>query len=266
MSPTFLLAAQNQTFWEDHGNEVSAAITMVIAIAIAVIVDRLVFGSAEKAASKVDTDVFSREARTRLRVFRRLLFVAIIVIGIALALSQFGEIKRLATGVLASTAVLGLVIGFAGRQMIANAVAGMIVAITQPVRIGDLVTIEDRDGRIADISLTYTEIDTEDGSRVLVPNEKLTSNVVLNRSSGSARAPAAVRITIPPGIDISAAREAIEGAGARSVVLTSLEFDRAELEVHAERDPSKARRAQEFDLRETAQSALREAGLLAQPS
>lgn len=253
------------SFWQSHGNEISAAITMLVAIGIATAVDRLVFGSAERAASKVDTDVFSREARTRLRLFRRLLFVVIIVIGIALALSQFGEIKRLATGVLASTAVLGLVIGFAGRQVIANAVAGVIVAITQPVRIGDLVTVEERDGRVADITLTYTEIDTEDGSRVVVPNEKLTSNVVVNRSSGSARAPAVARIGVPPALDVEAARKAIEAAGARSVTLTELAHDSAQLEVRAERDPAKARRAQEAELRERAQSALREAGLLADP-
>ncbi|MFN2612185.1 MAG: mechanosensitive ion channel family protein [Solirubrobacterales bacterium] len=255
-----------QTFWQAHGNQVSAAITMLVAMLIAVIVDRLLFGSAEKAASKVDTEVFSREARTRLRLFRRLLFVVIIAIGVALALSQFAEIKRLATGLLASTAVLGLVVGFAGRQVIANAVAGVIVAVTQPVRIGDLVTIEDRDGRVADITLTYTEIDTEDGRRVVVPNERLTTNVVVNRSAGSARAPAVITVGAPPGMDVEAARKAIEAAGARSVVLTELNHDSARLEVKAERDIGKARGDQESELRETVQSALRQAGLLAGPT
>jgi small-conductance mechanosensitive channel len=256
----------DQTFWQSHGNEISAAITLAVAIALAILVDRIVFGSAERAASKVDTDVFSREARTRLRLVRRLLFVLIILIGVALALSQFGEIRRLATGVLASTAVLGIVIGFAGRQVIANAVAGVIVAITQPIRIGDLVTIEETEGRVADISLTYTEVDTEDGSRLVIPNEKLTSGAVLNRSSGSARSPAVAKLGVPPAIDVGAARKAIEDVGARTVILAKLDHDSARLEIHAERDPAKARRTQEAELRERAQSALREAGLLAEPS
>ena len=73
---------------------------------------------------RMDTGQFSREARTRLRLIRRLLFVAIILIGVALALSQFTSIKRFATGLLASTALLGIIIGFAGRQVIANFVGG----------------------------------------------------------------------------------------------------------------------------------------------
>ena len=67
----------------------------------------LLIGRAVKAATRLDTGELSREARTRLRLIRRLLFLAIILIGVALALSQFASIKRFATGVLASTAVLG---------------------------------------------------------------------------------------------------------------------------------------------------------------
>ncbi len=252
-----------QTFWEAHGNQVSAAITMLVAIGIAVLVDRVIFGRAEDAASRVDTNVFSREARTRLRLLRRLLFVVIILIGAALALSQFAEIKRLATGILASTAVLGLVVGYAGRQVIANAVAGVVIAITQPVRIGDLVTIAEREGRVADIGLSFTSIDAGNGEMVVIPNEHLTSNGVVNNSVGSARAPTVVSIWVPPGTDLDAARTAIEGAGAGEVRLTELNVvDGARLEFRADRDTAKARDAQEAELRESAQSALRKAGLL----
>ena len=108
-----------------------------------IIVDRLLIGRAIKATTRLDTGELSRESRTRLRLIRRLLFLAIILIGVALALSQFASIKRFATGVLASTAVLGIIIGFAARQVIANLVAGVVVAFTQPIRIGDLVSIGD---------------------------------------------------------------------------------------------------------------------------
>jgi small-conductance mechanosensitive channel len=252
----------HQTFWEQHGNEVSAAIALLVAILIAVIVDRLVFGRAEAAAAKVDTRVFSREARTRLRLFRRLLFVVIIAIGVAVALSQFAEVRRLATAILASTAVLGIVVGFAGRQVIANAVAGVMIAITQPLRIGDLVTLEEREGRVADISLTYTSIDTGDGDMVLVPNERLTTSVLVNNSAGSARAPAVVSIWVPAEADLDAARSAIEAAGASSVSLEDLTHEGAKLELKAEKEPNLARLQQEAQLRERAQKALRQAGVL----
>src|SRR5829696_5581260 len=149
----------DQSFWQQHGDEISAAITMLVAIAIAIAVDRLLIGRAFQATIRLETGELSREARTRLRLIRRLVFLAIIVIGIALALSQFTSIKNFAAGVLASTAVLGIIIGFAGRQVIANLVGGVLMTFTQPIRIGDRIKIGDEvEGRVVDIALTYTKL------------------------------------------------------------------------------------------------------------
>jgi small-conductance mechanosensitive channel len=158
--------------------------------------------------------------------------------------------------------VLGLVVGFAARTMIANAVAGVVIAITQPVRIGDQVTIGEREGRVADVSLTYTKIDAGNGDMVIIPNEQLTTDKIVNNSRGSARAPAIVSIWVPPATDLDAARTAIEAAGASDVSLVELNVDGARLELKAEKEPGKARHQQEAQLREKAQSALRKAGLL----
>ena len=111
-----LVMAANQSFWHEHGDEVSAVITLVIAIIIAFLVDRLVIGRGTSVAQRLTEGGVSRAAQTRLRLVRRLVFVGILVIGVALALSQFGQIRRLATGILASSAVLGLVVGLAARQ------------------------------------------------------------------------------------------------------------------------------------------------------
>ena len=133
--------------------------------------------------------------------------------------------------------MLGLVVGFAARHVIANAVAGVVIAITQPVRIGDLVTIGEREGRVADLSLTYTKIDTGDGDMVIIPNEQLTTDKIVNNSRGSARAPATTSIWVPPAIDLDAARTAIEAAGAIDVSLAELTPEGARLEVKAEKEP-----------------------------
>ena len=69
--------------------------------------------------------------------------------------------------------MLGIIIGFAGRQVIANLVSGVLLAITQPIRIGDMVSIGDESGRVDDIALTYTYVDAGDGSLIVVPNEKV---------------------------------------------------------------------------------------------
>jgi small conductance mechanosensitive channel len=130
----------------------------------------------------------SRSTKTRLRILRRLLLLAIVLVLAALALSQFTELKRLATGILASTAVLGLIIGFAAQHTIANMVAGVQLAVSQPFRIGDRVTFDENEGRVTDITLSYTYIDPGDGSSIVVPNQLLVEGVVHNHSTEDTQA------------------------------------------------------------------------------
>ncbi len=130
----------------------------------------------------------SRSTKTRLRILRRLLLLAIFLVLAALALSQFTELKRLATGILASTAVLGLIIGFAAQHTIANMVAGVQLAVSQPFRIGDRVSFDENEGRVTDITLSYTYIDPGDGSSIVVPNQLLVEGVVHNHSTGDTQA------------------------------------------------------------------------------
>lgn len=130
----------------------------------------------------------SRSTKTRLRFLRRLLLLAIFLVVAALALSQFTELKRLATGILASTAVLGLIVGFAAQHTIANMVAGVQLAVSQPFRIGDRIGFEETDGRVTDITLSYTYVDPGDGSAVVIPNQLLVEGVVHNHSTGDTQA------------------------------------------------------------------------------
>jgi small-conductance mechanosensitive channel len=259
-----LILAANQSFWHEHGDEVSAAITLVVTIIIAFLVDRLVIGRGTRVAERMTEGGVSRAAHTRLRVVRRLVFVAILVIGIALALSQFGQIKRLATGILASSAVLGLVIGFAARQSLGNMVAGVVLAVTQPMRIGDRVTFEETTGRVDDISLTYTYIDPGDGRLVVIPNESIVSGTVFNHSTGDRAAPVTVSVWVPAATDLDRADEALKEAGADSVRVAEWTPDGLRLEVKVATEHDRTRVGdEEAALRERAQAALQHAGLLA---
>ena len=251
----------DQTFWESNGDWISAAITMLAAVAAAVVIDRFAFGRAERVADTKDTGELSREARTRLRLVRRLIFVAIIVIGLALALSQFASIKRFATGILASTAVLGLIIGFAARTVIAN-FAGVLMAIRQPIRIGDLISIgEEVHGRVVDIA-SPTSVDGGDGSLLVIPNEKVVNDVVVNHSSGNSRAPATVEPTcrLTPTSGLRAGRS--EGTDITAIRLTRVDNEGRAASAQGPRGRRPRPRAREAEVRELAQSALREAGVL----
>jgi small-conductance mechanosensitive channel len=130
----------------------------------------------------------SRSTKTRLRFVRRLILATIFVVVAMIALSQFTDLKRLATGVLASTAVIGLVVGFAAQHSIGNLVAGVQIAIAQPFRIGDRITFEEKDGRVTDITLSYTYIDPGDGTHFVIPNQLLVEGIVHNHSTEDTQA------------------------------------------------------------------------------
>jgi len=193
------------SFLEDYREEVTAAVTLILAIAFAQFVDRTLAKRGRRLTEVVTSGGVSPATGTRLRLLRRLIFATIIVLGIALALSQFEAVKRVATGILASSAVLGLVVGFAARQTLANAVAGVLLAITQPIRVGDLVTFEDETGTVEDVRLTYTFIRLGDERRLVVPNERLAQGTIVNHTIVDPRVHVEVSVWIPPDGDAARA-------------------------------------------------------------
>jgi small-conductance mechanosensitive channel len=130
----------------------------------------------------------SRSTKTRLRFLRRLAILVVFLVLAAIALSQFTELQRLATGILASTAVLAAIIGFAAQHTIANMVAGVQLAISQPIRIGDRISFEEVEGRVLDITLSYTYVDPGDGTAVVIPNQLLVEGIVHNLSTADTQA------------------------------------------------------------------------------
>jgi small-conductance mechanosensitive channel len=253
----------DETFWDAHGALISAAITMAVAVAIAIAVDRFVLARARHVAERFGDRAVSRGAQTRLQLIRRLVFLTILVIGAAVALSQFARLEKLAAGILASSAVLGLVLGLAARQTIGNLVAGIMLSIAQPIRIGDRITFEDETGRVDDITLSYTYIDPGDGRLMVVPNESLASGTVFNHSTGDQSAPVAASVWLPADADLERARRALDGAGAERVTVEEVTPEGVRLELRTAPESARTRAGgEEAALRERALGALREAGLL----
>ncbi len=144
--PRPILAAE--TFLDRYGNAITAAVTLIVALGLALAVHRAMRGRGRRLVEALGGEELSPVVDTRLRFLRRAVEAVIVVVGVALAIAQVTELDRLASTVLASSAIAAAVIGFAARQVLANAIAGMVLAVTQPLRIGDLVTFEDQTGTV----------------------------------------------------------------------------------------------------------------------
>src|SRR5438093_331025 len=105
------------------------------------------------------------EAITRYRVLRRSVTTTIIFVGLLSALLVIPQVRAVAGGLLASSAVVGIVVGFASQRTLGNFVAGLLIAFTQPLRLGDAVVVEDTEGIVEEIGLIDTFVPTAHGDR-----------------------------------------------------------------------------------------------------
>ena len=205
------------------------------------------------------------EAVTRYRVLRRALTTTIIAIGLLSALLVIPQVRAIAGGILASSAVIGLVIGFASQRTIGNVVAGLLIALTQPVRLGDEVEIAGVEGTVEEIGLTYTFIRTDTNARLVIPNEKLASDTIRNSSIVSRETLAQVTVQVPLesdlGVVIGLLREAAADQRGSEVLVTALDGS-ATVALRAWARDESAAETLESELRVRAHSRLRAAGVL----
>jgi small-conductance mechanosensitive channel len=194
---------------------VVTAVAMILgAILIAKLVDR-----------RIARHDLSPETATRYRVLRRTAVATIVFVGVLSALLVIPQVRAIAGGVLASSAVLGLVIGFASQRTIGNAVAGILIAVTQPLRLGDDVEVQGTRGIVEEIGLTYTWIRMPDSDRLVVPNEKLVSDTIRNSTIRSPESLAEASIDVPIA-DLRRTVSALGGEG-EDVFVTALAGDKA---------------------------------------
>jgi small conductance mechanosensitive channel len=248
---------------ERYGDELSAAVTLVLTLVAVALVHRAMAGRARTLATAMAGGELSPVVDTRLRFLRRVAQAVIVIIGVALALAQVSQLDRLAGTVLASSAIAAAVIGFAARQVLANAIAGMVIAITQPLRIGDLVTFEEQTGTVEDISLTYTWLRMSSQARLIIPNERLAAGVLRNDSIRSQTVALEVSVWLAPDADETRALEVLsELDDARSVLVAEVTEAGVRVLVAGPPVAPSDRLAREAALRRDALAALRDAGIV----
>jgi small-conductance mechanosensitive channel len=190
------------------------------------VISACVFALACLAAHLLDRALTRRtlppEVVTRYRVFRRGVQAGILTVGLLSALLVIPPVRAVAGGLLASSAMLSIIIGFAAQRTLGNFVAGILIAVSQPVRLGDHVEVGGVGGIVEEIGLTYTFIRADDQTRLVIPNEKLASDTIRNSTIRSRGRHAVVTVQVPLSTDLRALVAALQAeAGDRGEVLVT---------------------------------------------
>jgi small-conductance mechanosensitive channel len=210
-------------------------------------------------------DVPTRPAAldTRLRFLRRLAALTALLVAGLFALAQLGILTRVATGVLASGALLAAVVGFAARQTLANLIAGIMLTIAQPLRIGDTVTVEGESGTVEDVRLNYTVVRSGAGGRVFIPNERLATGILRNDTIVDPLVAVEIELWLPRTIDADRALAALAAApGAPVARIAEIASDGVRYQVEAGAVAAAEHPERAARLRADALRALRAADLL----
>ena len=247
-------------FWSQNNDLVTAVTAIVLSILLVAALRRAFASRGRKLAEAVNRGELSPEVDTRLRLVERLVYAVIVLIGIAIALSQFEGVKSIGEKVLASGAIAAAIVGFAAQRTLANLVAGVMIAVTQPIRVGDWIHFEEEYGAVEDITLTFTFLRTPSERRVIIPNEKIASSVLKNDTLKVPVVGVEVSLWLPPEADAQRALEVLgEAAGIAEVT-----FEGTRLSVSGEKVAPPEKAGREAALRAQSLARLREAGLLRQ--
>src|SRR6478672_8316011 len=185
-------------------------VVMLVTIVVARLIDR-----------RIARRDLPPEAITRYRILRRSVTTTIMFVGLLSALLVVPAVRAVAGGLLASSAVIGIVVGFASQRTLGNFVAGLLIAFTQPLRLGDDVVIESIEGTVEEIGLIYTFVRTEGGDRLVIPNEKLASDTIRNSTIRSREKVAEISLQVPLGQDLGAVVDRLRGIAGDGEVFVS---------------------------------------------
>jgi small-conductance mechanosensitive channel len=149
----------------------------------------------------------SPNVMTRYSVIRRTAVAGVVVIGVLSALLVIPQVQAVASSILASSAVIALIIGFAAQSTLSNVVAGILIAFTQPLRLGDQVQVGEAVGTVEEIGLIYTLVRAPGGPRYYVPNTRMASDTIRNATLRSFEHRAQITVPVPVGSDLDRVRD-----------------------------------------------------------
>ncbi len=150
----------------------------------------------------------SRKIRTQFQILQRIIVVIIFIIAISSMLMTFEKVRQFGTSILASAGIAGIIIGFAAQRSIATLFAGLQIALTQPIRLDDVVIVENEWGRIEEITLTYVVVRIWDQRRLVLPITYFTEHAFQNWTRTTSDILGTVYVYVDYTIPVQEIREA----------------------------------------------------------
>lgn len=260
-----MLITASDTFFKSNSEWITALAIIAVTLVLAKTTDLLLVRSSRRMKSGGGPEPLSQAALTRLRLVRRLIVLGIVLLGSFIALAQIEELRSLGTALLASSAVIGVALGIAARAVVANGIAGMMLATVQPFRIGDVIEWQTYRGRIEDITLTYTYLRLPSGHRLVIPNEQIATTSLENYTIGGAVVDAEASVEVAPEFAVAALKLLRSELPDANVQFGICEVDRFELKI-AFSTTAGHEATQRFSTRELVVAKLSDAGMLRSPS
>lgn len=191
---------------------VSAAIWIAVLVVLRWLLRRA-FDRYEARLAERDPGVAARR-RTTFSFLLRMVIALVALVGAWSVLSKFSATQEIASAFLASSAVLAVIAGLALTTPLGNLGSGVMLAFTQPVRLGDRVTVDEHTGIVEDITLSYTALTTDEGRRIFVPNSRMVSTTIVNRSVDDPRRLVTVELPVRLTAPLEEARRVVMEAAA----------------------------------------------------
>jgi small-conductance mechanosensitive channel len=152
---------------------VKQTLALLWIVGVAWLVIRLAYAVEDLILSQYALDVrdnlAARRIHTQIQILKKVVIVVVVILALATVLMTFEKVRQLGTTLLASAGIVGIIVGIAAQKSIATLFAGLQMAITQPIRIDDVVIVENEWGRIEEITLTYVVMRIWDLRRLIVP-------------------------------------------------------------------------------------------------
>ena len=147
------------------------------------------------------------QEKTKFAFMRRIIVGGIYLVGLILVISRIPALRTFSYSLLAGAGVIAIIIGFATQKTLANIIAGLMISISQPIRVGDRVRFREDYGTIQDITLRHTVLKTWDNRYVIIPNAMVNEEVINNYTLEDEKILATVDLDISYDSDIDLARK-----------------------------------------------------------